>query len=106
MVGDNSILVAQAGIAGSTTLGRNVVLGGKVGVKGHIQLDDRVMVAGGSGVHDNQPAGAMIGGYPAIPIRKWTRSAAIYAKLPEIYAEIKELKKELAQLLGRNEEDQ
>jgi UDP-3-O-[3-hydroxymyristoyl] glucosamine N-acyltransferase len=105
VVGDNSILVAQAGIAGSTTLGRNVVLGGKAGVKGHIHLDDRVMVAGGSGVHDNQPAGAVIGGYPAIPIRKWTKSAALFVKLPEICAEIKELKKDLAQLLGRNKED-
>ena len=105
VVGENSILVAQAGIAGSTTLGRNVVLGGKVGVKGHIHLDDRVMVAGGSGVHDNQPAGAMIGGYPAIPIRKWTKSAALFVKLPELYAEVKELKKDLAQLLGRNKED-
>lgn len=105
MVGENSILVAQVGIAGSTTLGRNVVMGGKAGAKGHIHLDDRVMVAAGSGVHDNQPAGAIVGGYPAIPIRRWTKSAALFVKLPELYAEMKELKKELSQLLGHNKED-
>lgn len=105
VVGDNSILVAQVGLAGSTILGRNVVMGGKAGAKGHIHLGDRVMVAAGSGVHDNQPAGATIGGYPAIPIRKWAKAAAIFVRLPEIVAEIKELKKELARLSGRDQED-
>jgi UDP-3-O-[3-hydroxymyristoyl] glucosamine N-acyltransferase len=105
VVGENSILVAQVGLAGSTTLGRNVVMGGKAGAKGHIHLDDRVMVAAGSGVHDDQPKGAMIGGYPAIPIRNWTKSAALFTRLPELQADIKQLKKDLALLKGANDED-
>ena len=105
VVGENSILVAQVGLAGSTTLGRNVVMGGKAGAKGHIHLDDRVMVAAGSGVHDDQPKGAMIGGYPAIPIRNWTKSASIFVKLPEMLSDIKRLKKDLALLQGKIDEE-
>ena len=105
VIGENSILVAQVGLAGSTILGRNVVMGGKAGAKGHIHLDDRVMVAAGSGVHDDQPKGAMIGGYPAIPIRNWTKSASIFVKLPEMLSDIKRLKKDLALLQGKIDEE-
>lgn len=105
VVGENSLLVAQAGIAGSTTLGRNVVLGGKAAIKGHIHLDDRVMVAACAGVHDNQPKGAMVGGLPAIPIRTWTKAVSIFAKLPEIYNEFKRMKKYLAELQAREEQE-
>lgn len=103
VVGENSLLVAQAGIAGSATLGRNVVMGGQSAAKGHIHLDDRVMVAARAGVHDNQPKGAMLGGVPAIPIRTWTKAASIFAKLPEIYSEFKKLKKDVAQLQANGE---
>ncbi len=103
VVGENSLLVAQVGIAGSTTLGRNVVMGGQAAATGHIHIDDRVMIAARSGVHDNQPKGAMLGGVPAIPIRTWTRAVSIFAKLPEIYSEFKKMKKDIAQLQAKDE---
>jgi len=101
VIGPNSLIVAQVGIAGSTTLGRNVVLGGKVGVNGHIHLDDMVMAAAGSGIHASLPKGAKVGGAPAIEVRTWAKSAAVYAKLPEIYNEIKKLRKTVAELAGQ-----
>jgi UDP-3-O-[3-hydroxymyristoyl] glucosamine N-acyltransferase len=104
VVGENSLLVAQVGIAGSTTLGRNVVMGGQAAATGHIHIDDRVMVAARGGVHDNQPKGAMVGGAPAIPIRTWTRAVSIFAKLPEIYSEFKRMKKNVADLQAKGEE--
>ncbi|MDP3478740.1 MAG: UDP-3-O-(3-hydroxymyristoyl)glucosamine N-acyltransferase [Desulfoprunum sp.] len=103
VIGENSLLVAQAGIAGSTTLGRSVVMGGQSAIKGHIHLEDRVMVAACSGVHGNQPQGSMVGGVPAIPIRTWTKAVSIFAKLPEIYSEIRKMKKDVAQLQARDE---
>lgn len=106
VVGENSLLVAQAGIAGSATLGRNVVMGGQSAAKGHIYLDDRVMVAARAGVHDNQPKGAMLGGVPAIPIRTWTKAVSIFAKLPEIFSEFKKLKKDVAELQAKDEENE
>lgn len=101
VVGPNSLIVAQVGIAGSTTLGRNVVLGGQAGVSGHIHLDDRVMVAASSGVHNSQPAGAVIGGTPAIPVKGWAKATAVFAKLPEFYSEFRKMKKTVAALQER-----
>lgn len=98
VVGENSILVSQVGVAGSVTLGRNVVLGGQAGLSGHITLEDGVMVAAKGGVHTDLPKGSVVGGTPAMPVKQWGKSAAVYAKLPEMRKEIRALKKELAAL--------
>lgn len=100
VVGENSILVAQAGVAGSTTLGRNVVLGAKAGVADHLHLEDQVMAAAMSGIHNNQPKGAVIGGCPAIDVKGWGRSVAVYGKLPEMAKELRRLRKEIDRLTG------
>ena len=98
VVGENSLIVSQAGVAGSTTLGRNVVLGGQVAVAGHLELGDQVMVAGRGGVNSSQPQGAVVGGLPAIPIGKWRKSAVIYNKLPEMHRDVRRLKQEIETL--------
>ncbi len=98
VVGENCLLVSQVGIAGSTTLGRNVVLGGQVGLSGHLHLEDGVMVSAKSGVHNNQPRGAMIGGIPALPMKKFARVAAALAKLPDIVTELRKMRKEIGVL--------
>ncbi|XCN72320.1 MAG: UDP-3-O-(3-hydroxymyristoyl)glucosamine N-acyltransferase [Candidatus Electrothrix aestuarii] len=104
VIGENSILVAQAGIAGSSTLGRNVILAARAAVGGHIHLDDGVMVAALGGVHNDQKKGAVVGGVPAIDIKKWGRAAAAYARLPEMAREVKRLRKELDRLLSERKE--
>jgi UDP-3-O-[3-hydroxymyristoyl] glucosamine N-acyltransferase len=95
VIGENSILVGQVGLAGSTTLGRNVVLGARAGVAGHLHLEDGVMVAAMGGVHNNQKKGAVVGGIPAIDVRKWGRAAAAYNRLPDMVKEIRRLRREL-----------
>lgn len=99
-IGANSILVGHSGIAGSTVLGRNVVLGAGAGVGGHLKIGDGVMVAGKSGVHNNQPDGAIVGGIPAFELKRWGRSAAVYGKLPEMRREIRRLAKELEKIIS------
>jgi UDP-3-O-[3-hydroxymyristoyl] glucosamine N-acyltransferase len=103
IIGENSLIVSQAGIAGSTTLGRNVVLGGKAAINGHIHLDDGVMVAACGGVHQNLPKGAIVGGRPELPIKQWAKATAVFARLPEISKEIKQLKKDVEKLKEDNE---
>lgn len=98
-VGENCLIVGQAGISGSTTLGRNVVLAGQVGVTGHITLGDGVMVGAQSGVHNNQKAGARIGGSPALPMKTFVRAAIQHGKLPQMARDLRELKKEMAKLI-------
>lgn len=103
-IGENSLLVAQAGIAGSTVLGRNVVLGGQVGVTGHVKLGDRVMVGAQSGVINNQPSGAVISGTPAFAHRQWLRSSSAFTGLPALAKEIKNLRAEIAEIRKKLQE--
>jgi UDP-3-O-[3-hydroxymyristoyl] glucosamine N-acyltransferase len=97
-IGENSLLVAQVGIAGSASLGKNVVVGGQSAIKGHIHLDDGVMVAGKSGVHSSQSKGSIVSGYPAIPHKDWLKASIIFAKLPKLYGEIRDMKKKIAKI--------
>jgi UDP-3-O-[3-hydroxymyristoyl] glucosamine N-acyltransferase len=97
-VGENCLLVAQVGIAGSASLGKNVVIGGQTAIKGHIHLDDGVMVAAKSGVHSNVPKGAIMSGYPAIPHKDWLKASIIFAKLPKLHAELRDMKKKMVEM--------
>ena len=94
-IGENSLIVAQVAIGGSASLGNNVVLGGQVAVKGHIILADGVKVAAKSGVHSDVPKGTIVSGIPAIPHKDWLRASAIYAKLPKLYGELRDMKKKI-----------
>lgn len=92
-VGEDSLLVAQVGIAGSSILGKGVVMGGQSALTGHITLGERVMVGAKSGVHNNQPDHAVVSGIPAIPHKKWLRATTAFAQLPELLRDVRELKK-------------
>jgi len=99
-LGPHCIVVAQAGIAGSSVLGRNVVMAARSGIGDHLRIGDGVMVAGMAGVHNDQPAGARLGGAPAMDVRHWARCCAAYARLPEMVKELRELRRRLAALEG------
>lgn len=98
VIGEDALIVAQVGMAGSVTTGNNVVLGGQVGLGGHIHLGDRAMIAAKSGVHSNLEPGSIVAGIPAIPHKTWLRSSAAYAKLPEMVRELRELRRQVAEL--------
>lgn len=69
-----TVIVAQVGIAGSTTIGKYCVIGGQAGVAGHLNVSDFVQVAAQSGVRSNVPTpGVLLGGSPAIPVQEWHR---------------------------------
>ena len=98
IVGEDSIMVAQSGISGSTTLGTGVVLGGQVGVAGHLQIGDRVMAAAKTGIHASLPEKAVVSGFPAITHSLWLRISLLLVKLPELFKEVRTLKKEITEL--------
>ncbi|MFC1889731.1 UDP-3-O-(3-hydroxymyristoyl)glucosamine N-acyltransferase [Thermodesulfobacteriota bacterium] len=102
-VGRNSILVAQVGISGSTSLGAGVVLGGQVGVVGHVKVGNGVMVGAKSGVSGDIADGSIASGYPAIPHRDWLKASAAFARLPEMRRTIRELQKEIRTLKGQRD---
>ncbi len=98
VVGENTVLVAQVGIAGSTEVGNWVAMGGQVGVVGHIKIGDKVQVGAQSGVaHDVNP-GEIISGSPAFPHREWLRAQALFPKLPELRRGLAALEKRVMDL--------
>lgn len=97
-IGEDSIIVAQVGIAGSTKIGKNVILAGQVGVINHLEIGDNVMVGPQSGVAENLPANQVFTGSPAIPHREWLRSAALFSKLPEMKRLLSEMEKRLTKI--------
>jgi UDP-3-O-[3-hydroxymyristoyl] glucosamine N-acyltransferase len=83
-VGEDTLLCAQAGLAGSTDVGRNVILAGQVGVAGHCKIGDGVIATAQSGIPNDVPTGAVVSGYPAIDNKLWLRCVAVFSRLPEI----------------------
>jgi UDP-3-O-[3-hydroxymyristoyl] glucosamine N-acyltransferase len=83
-VGEDSLLCAQAGLAGSTDVGKNVILAGQVGVAGHCKIGDGAIATAQSGIPNDVPAGTVVSGYPAIDNKLWLRCVAVFSRLPEI----------------------
>ncbi|MGH9642383.1 MAG: UDP-3-O-(3-hydroxymyristoyl)glucosamine N-acyltransferase, partial [Terriglobales bacterium] len=83
-VGENSMLCAQVGLAGSTVVGKNVILAGQVGVAGHCTIGDGAIATAQSGIPNDVEPGKTVSGYPAIDNRQWLRCVAVFNKLPEL----------------------
>lgn len=98
VIGENSLIVAQAGISGSTTLGKNVTLAGQVGIVGHISIGDNAIVMAQSGVSKSIPADTMVWGYPAKPANIAKRVNACVQNLPKLYDTVARLKKKIEEL--------
>ena len=92
-VGENAIICAQAGIAGSTVLGNNVVLAGQVGIINHLNIGDGVLVTAQSGVGHDVPAGQKISGSPAFDNGQWLRAVSVFQRLPELHRAVRDLQK-------------
>jgi UDP-3-O-[3-hydroxymyristoyl] glucosamine N-acyltransferase len=98
VVGENSMLCSQVGLAGSTKIGKNAILAGQVGSAGHLTLGDGVIVTGQTGIPGDVESGKIISGSPAIDNRQWLKSTAIFARLPEIQKHVRELEKRVDSL--------
>jgi UDP-3-O-[3-hydroxymyristoyl] glucosamine N-acyltransferase len=83
-VGEDALLCAQVGLAGSSEIGNRVILTGQVGVVGHCKVGDDAIVTPQSGVAHDIPAGALVSGAPAVDHKLWLKYSAILPRLPEI----------------------
>jgi len=83
-VGEDALLCAQVGLAGSTEIGARAILTGQVGVVGHCKVGDDAIVTPQSGVANDVPAGALVSGAPAVDHKLWLKYSAILPRLPEM----------------------
>ena len=98
VVGENTVVVAQVGISGSTRIGKGVVIGGQVGLVDHIEVGDRVMIGSKSGVAQSIPAGEVVSGIPTMPHRVWLRTRGHIRRLPEYSERLKALEDKVKEL--------
>ena len=104
ITGENCIIVAQAGISGSTVLGKGVILAGQSGIVGHIRIGDKAIVAAQAGVTKSVAVGVKVSGYPAKPHGIAARVNACVQGLPNLYKKIKELENKIKKLEERTGE--
>jgi UDP-3-O-[3-hydroxymyristoyl] glucosamine N-acyltransferase len=99
-VGEDTLLCAQVGLAGSTTVGSKCILAGQVGAAGHLTIGDGAVVTAQSGVPSDVPAEATYSGYPALPNKDWLKAVAVFHRLSEMQRELRDLRKRLEELRG------
>jgi UDP-3-O-[3-hydroxymyristoyl] glucosamine N-acyltransferase len=97
VIGENSVIAGQAGIAGSAKIGKNCMMGGQVGVAGHLTVADGTKIAAQSGIGANiKVEGTVVQGSPAFYIGDYKRAYVGFKKLPEILNQLNEISKKLS----------
>ena len=97
-VGEDSLLCAQVGLAGSSHIGNRVILAGQAGVAGHNTIGDDVVLTAKSATSHDVPPGKMISGIPAFDNRDWLRSIAAFRRLGEMVRTLRGLEKRLDEM--------
>jgi UDP-3-O-[3-hydroxymyristoyl] glucosamine N-acyltransferase len=90
-IGEGAMLVGQVGLSGSTHVGRYVRMGGQSGAAGHLTIGDGAQVAAQSGLHNDVPAGMVVGGAPAVDVRIWRRMMAALPHVPELIRRLRKV---------------
>lgn len=98
VVGEDNIICAQTGLAGSSVLEKNVLLAGQVGVSGHLTIHDNVVVYAQSGIGGDIAPGSVMSGSPAFDAATWRRAVASFPRLPELVKTVRELKSKIERL--------
>jgi len=97
-IGPYCLLVAQVGIAGSTTIGHHCTLGGQVGVVGHVTIGNHVTIGAQAGVINSIPDGETVLGAPAIDAGQARRAYTMLPYLPQMRQDIRSLQSQLEKL--------
>jgi UDP-3-O-[3-hydroxymyristoyl] glucosamine N-acyltransferase len=100
-VGKNTVMAAQAGVAGSTHIGENCQIGGQAGFIGHLRIADGLRIQAQSGIASSvKKPNQDLFGYPAIPYKNYVRSYAVFKQLPDLYKRLHQLEKLVKEMRG------
>ena len=97
-IGENTVMSAQVGIAGSTKVGAWCMFGGQVGIAGHSTIGDKTFLGAQSGVPGNIKGNETLIGTPPMEPKAYFKSQAIFRRLPELYKQVASLQKQLDEL--------
>ena len=97
-IGENTVIAAQSGMAGTTKVGKNCQFGGQVGLAGHLTIGDKVMIGAQSGVSKSIKSNSIVLGSPAFDIKESVRAISVFKNLPKLRDEVIQLQKEVKSL--------
>ncbi len=98
-IGENTVIAAQSGIAGSSKIGKNCMIGGQVGIIGHLKIADEVKIAAQSGIgKDIENKGEVVQGSPAFEYKEYNRAYATFRNLSRMRKQLDKMEQELKQL--------
>ena len=97
-IGENTVMAAMCGVAGSTKIGKNCLFGGQVGVNWHLNIGDNVQVAAQSAVNNSFKSGSAVFGTPAFDAKESIKCVAVYRQLPKLLERIQELEAQVEKL--------
>lgn len=97
-IGENTVMSAQVGIAGSTKVGAWCMFGGQVGLAGHIKIGDKVFLGAQSGVPGNIKGDQTLIGTPPMEPKAYFKSQAIFRRLPDMYKQLNQMQKDIEEL--------
>lgn len=94
VIGENTVIAAQAGISGSTEIGKNCVIAGKAGIVGHIKIADHTTIGANTGISKSiKKTGETLFGYMAMEMKDFLKSYAVFKNLDRLDKRVKELEK-------------
>ncbi len=97
-VGEDSIMVSQVGISGSTVIGRHCTFGGQAATTGHLKIGDNVTIVARGAATKDVASNQVLGGAPLLPHKEWLKASMSFVKLPELRKEVSTLKHKLEEL--------
>jgi len=98
VIGEDTLVVAQAAISGSVNIGRQVIIGGQVGISDHVDIGDKAMIGSQSGIAKSVLSGEVVSGTPSMPHRLWLKTSGLIKKLPMFSERLRHLEKKLEEV--------
>lgn len=98
VIGENTVMAAQCGVAGSSKIGKNCMIGGQAGISGHLTIGNDVKMAAQAGVPSNVKDGQIIMGSPAMEASRYRKAFIYFRNFEKLVKRIDELEKELKSL--------
>jgi UDP-3-O-[3-hydroxymyristoyl] glucosamine N-acyltransferase len=100
-IGENTVMAAQTGIAGSSKVGRNCMFGGQVGIAGHLTVGDGSRIGAQAGILGNIKEGSTIIGSPSLDHKQFLKAYTVFRKLPELKSQVDNIEKEIKALKNK-----
>jgi UDP-3-O-[3-hydroxymyristoyl] glucosamine N-acyltransferase len=102
VIGEDTVIVAQAAIGGSARIGKGIIIGGQVAISDHVRIGDGAMIGSQSGVAKSLSRGDVVSGTPAMPHRLWLKTRGLITRLPDFAKRLRRLEKKMEEIEKRN----